>query len=126
MNPKIKAIKAQEHILYNELIKYVQLLTVARNEFVEDFEDIAEKQPGFYIVTVVKGAIDPLVFSSHILTPASLRQDSINSLPMTVAASYGVTSIAPNLLTEQFSKFVTEITDITLEIEHMQFGVGRS
>lgn len=127
MRIKTPAIKAQETILYNELIKYVELVASTRHtERPEDFLDYAAKRPAFLLVASSLSVGNDLIISSHNISPASLRQDTLEPIEMPVIAGYGRTSIATALMISRMRAISTEVIDIAEEVGEMRGGVGRA
>ena len=123
---RYRAIRAQEQILYNELVKYVELVSDEKTDFIGELEGFARKRPAFHITAIVKGESVPLMFTSHVLSPAVMRQDSLEPLDMTTVATFGRVSIAAALIGGRMQHIVRDVTDIALEIEQMKGGIGNA
>jgi hypothetical protein len=127
MRLKNEAIKAQQQLLYNELIKYVELIASVRDiEQFEDFIDFAKRRPAFLIVTSSLSLNKKVLISSHNLSPATLRQDHLNSIEMPVIAQYGRTSITIALMISRMRKMAGEVIEIAEEIGQMRGGIGNA
>jgi len=124
MKTTFSAIKAQEKIVYAELIKYLGLVANIQEEFVGEYEDLERKRPAFFISSIIRGVSMPLIFSSHMISPATLRQEDYEPLDMQTVVTYGTPSIAAALLKTRLDREVQDITTVTLELEQMSHGVG--
>jgi hypothetical protein len=127
MRNKTEAIKAQEQLLYSELIKYVELIASTRDvERFEDFLDYANKRPAFLLVASSLGLNKQILISSHNISPASLRQDHLNAIEMPVIAKYGRTSITTALMISRMRSMSEEVIEIAEEIGQMRGGIGNA
>jgi hypothetical protein len=123
---KSTALKAQEQVVVSELIKYVELIAATRSINVEDFIDYATRRPAFLLVAASIGGSNDLLMSSHVLSPATLRQDHLEAVEMKMAAQYGRSSAATLLMARLFRDKASEIIEIAEEIGQMAGGVGHA
>ena len=126
MTEKTTAIKAQEQVVFNELVKYVELVASIRDTKTEDFVDYASRRPAFLLVTASIGNNREMLMSSHVLSPASLRQDNLDAIDMKVAANYGRTSVAVAMAATAMKGQYQEIMEVAIEIESMSGGIGHA
>ena len=127
MRNKTEAIKAQEQLLYSEMIRYVELIASTRNiERFEDFLDYAKKRPAFLLVASSLGLNGQILISSHNISPAALRQDHLNAIEMSVIAKYGRTSVTTALMISRMRNMSGEVIEIAEEIGQMRGGIGNA
>ncbi len=126
MRQKSTIIKAQEQLVINELTKYIELIAATRNINVEDFVDYASRRPAFMLVAASIGNSNDLLMSSHVLSPATLRQNHLEAIEMKVAAQYGRSSAATLLMQRVFRDKASEIIEIAEEIGQMAGGIGHA
>jgi hypothetical protein len=123
---KTTAIKAQEKVVFNELIKYVELVASIRDHKAEDFIDYGSRRPAFLLVTASIGNDREMLMSSHVLSPASLRQEHLDPIEMKIAADYGRTSVAVAMAASAMKGQFQEIMEIAIEVESMSGGIGHA
>lgn len=126
MTDKTTALKAQEQIVVDALIKYVELVSSIRGRYIEDLIDYKDRRPAFLVVASSEANDGSLFMSMHQLTPATLRQDHLAPLEMRNNALFGVTSVATAMAASTFKDKATDIIEVSEEIMTMADGVGHA
>jgi len=123
---KTTALKAQEQVVVEALIKYVEMVAVLRDHAVNDLINYEEREPAFLIIGSSLANDGNLFMTAHQLSPATLRQNDLEPLTMQTTTQFGITSVSTALATKNFKGSAPEIIESAEDMMPMFHGVGHA